>query len=97
MADDTSYTQQLFLRLDASGFIGLDRDYMWDGCDTPEIDPEIDLTPVPLQKLARLLAALYIETAEKDDAAKLKITLSEIRASGVIIEKAIKDIEAKFS
>jgi len=96
MANDISYTKKLFLRLDSSGFIGLDRDYMWDGCDTPEIDPEIKLTPVPLQKLARLLSNLYLATAEKEDAEVLKKTLHEIKASGVIIEKALKDIEAKF-
>ena len=96
MADDAPTTKKLFLRLDSSGVIALDTDYMWDGCDTPEIDPEIDLKPVPLQKLAQLLSTLYLDTAEKEDVDRLKITLSEINASGAIIEKAIKEIEAKF-
>ena len=96
MAGETPTTKKLFLRLDSSGVIALDTDYMWDGCDTPEIDPEIDLKPVPLQKLAQLLSTLYLDTAEKEDVDRLKITLSEINASGAIIEKAIKEIEAKF-
>ena len=96
MAGETPTTKKLFLRLDSSGVIALDTEYMWDGCDTPEIDPEIDLKPVPLQKLAQLLSTLYLDTAEKEDVDRLKITLAEIKASAAIIEKTIKQIEAKF-
>lgn len=96
MAQDTKYTKKLFLHLQSDGRIALDTEYMWDGCDTPEIDPEIELTPVPLQKLAELLSKLYLATAEKGDAGILRKTLSEINASGTIIENAIKEIEAKF-
>lgn len=96
MAKDIDYTKKLFLRLQSNGAIALDTEYMWDGCDTPEIDPEIELAPVPLRKLAQLLSKLYIATAEKEDADTLRVTLSEIRASGDIIENAIKEIEAKF-
>ena len=96
MAQDTKYTKKLFLQLQSNGAISLATEYMWDGCDTPEIDPEIELAPVPLQKLAQLLSNLYLATAEKGDAKVLKKTLHEINASGVIIENAIKEIEARF-
>lgn len=96
MAGETPTTKKLFLRLDSSGVIALDTEYMWDGCDTPEIDPEIELTPVPVRKLTDLLAKLYLDTADKDDSGRLRITLSELKASCDILEKAITEIEAKF-
>ena len=96
MAEDKEYTKKLFLRLQTNGYITIDDDYLWDGCDTPEIDPEIELTPVRLQKLAQILSNLYLDTPEKEDVERLEITLAEINASGVIIEKTIKEIQAKF-
>lgn len=96
MADDKEYTKKLFLQLYSNGAIGLAEDYLWDGCDTPEIDPEIELKPVPFKKLTQLLADLYLDHPEKEDIERLQNLLAEINASGDIIEKTIKTIEAKF-
>lgn len=96
MAGEKSYTKKLFLRLTSDGQIALDEEYMWDGCDTPEIDPDIELAPVPLQKLTQLLSKLYLAEPEKEDIDRLKKTLSEINACGDILDKAIKTLEAKF-
>ena len=97
MADDKDYSKKLFLRLNSTGHIELDEDYLWDGCDTPEIDPEIDLTPVPLKKLTQLLANLYSDDPEQEDIDRFKNLLSEINESSKIIEQLIQSIEAKLS
>lgn len=96
MADDTKYTKKLFLRLRSDGFIEIDDDYFWDGCDTPEIDPEIELTPVALSKLAQLTADLNLCEVEKADIERLKKLLAELKTSSDIINAAINKIEAKF-
>ena len=96
MTDEKTYTKKIFLRLQINGSITLDRDYLWDGCDTPEIDPEIELTPVPLTKLAQLVANLNLDHPEKNDIERLNKLLTELNASADIIASAIKTIEAKF-
>ncbi len=96
MAESKDYTKKLFLQLQSDGKISLAEDYLWDGCDTPEIDPEIKLAPVSIQKLAQLLSDLYLDHPEKEDVERLKKALAEINASRNIIENALKTIEAKF-
>lgn len=96
MAGETDYTKKLFLRLNSNGCIELDGDYLWDGCDTPEIDPDIDLSPVPLLKLTQLLCGLYSDDNEKADIKRFKKLAAEIDASGDIVRQLIKTIEAKF-
>ena len=97
MADDKDYTKKLFLRLQANGYIIIDDDYLWDGCDTPEIDPEIELTPVSLKKLTQLLADLYSEDRERDDIERFKKLLEEFDESRKIISGLLNSLEAEFS
>jgi len=96
MTDSQEFTKKLFLRLNSNGSIELDRDYLWDGCDTPEIDPGIELTPVSILKLTKLLADLYLNEPEQADIARLELLLKQIKASGEVVEKTIKAIKGKF-
>lgn len=96
MENGNEYTKKLFVRLQTNGYIAIDEDYLWDGCDPPELDPDIELTPVPLSKLVQLVADLNLHDPEKDDIERLKKLLSELNTSTEIIEAAIKTIESKF-
>lgn len=96
MAEDKKYTKKLFLRLQTNGYIAIDDDYLWDGCDTPEIDPEIELTPVSLLKLTQLLSNLYSDDNEIEDIERFEKLLAEVNASADVIEQRIKAIKAKF-
>jgi len=96
MAEDKEYTKKLFLRLQTNGYITIDDDYLWDGCDTPVIDPEIELTPVSLLKLTQLISNLYSEDNEIEDIERFEKLLAEINASAAVIEDRLKAIKAKF-
>lgn len=97
MAEDKEYTKKLFLRLQTNGYITIDDDYFWDGCDTPQIDPEIELTPVSLLKLTQLISNLYSEDNEIEDIERFEKLLAEINASAAVIEDRLKAIKAEFS
>lgn len=96
MADDIDYTKKLFLRLQSNGDIALDEEYLWDGCDTPDIDPEIVLTPVAFKTLARLLCDLYLDQPEQADIERLTVTLKEVEAGRDILQTTLQTIKAKF-
>jgi len=96
MGEDKKYTKKLFLRLQTNGYIAIDDDYLWDGCDTPEIDPEIELTPVSLLKLTQLISNLYSEDNEVEDIELFEKLLAEMNASTEVIKDRLKAIKAKF-
>ena len=96
MADDKKYTKKIFLRLQTNGYIVIDDDYLWDGCDTPEIDPEIKLKPVSLLKLAQLISNLYSDDNEVEDIERFEKLLGDMNASRDVIERRLNEIKAKF-
>lgn len=73
----------------------MDKDYLWNGCDTPEFDSSIELPPISIRKLAELVRSRNLEWPEKGEAEKLKTLLQELRDSADIIEDTIAQIEAK--
>lgn len=96
MTEKKNYTKKIFLRLQTNGYIAIDDDYLWDGCDTPEIDPEIDLTPVSLLKLTQLVSNFYEDDNEFDDIKRFEKLLAEIDSSREVVEQRLKAIKAKF-
>ena len=86
---------KIFLLLQNSGELILDKEYLWDGCDTPELDPSIELPPISIPKLAQLVRSRNLDWPELGEAEKLKILLKELRDSADIIEDTIAQIKAK--
>ncbi len=86
---------KIFLLLQNSGELILDKEYLWDGCDTPELDPSIELPPISIRKLAQLVRSRNLDWPELGEAEKLKILLKELRDSADIIEDTIAQIKAK--
>ena len=43
MPDDKKHAKIIYLQLISDGNITIDRDYLWDGCYTPELDPAMSL------------------------------------------------------
>jgi len=86
---------KIFLLLQTNGYIVLDKDHLWDGCDTPELDPSIEMSPVSIRKLCELVCSRNLEWPETKDADRLNILLDELKASAVIVEDTIQKINAK--
>lgn len=97
MTDEKTYTKKIFLRLQTNGYITIDDDYLWDGCDTPEIDPDIELKPVSLVKLAQLTSNLYADDNEFEDIERLETLLTELNTSREIIEQRLQTVKTKFA
>lgn len=95
MATDQKSTNKIFLLLQSNGYIVLDKDHLLDGCDTPELDPSIEMSPVSIRKLIEHLRDRKLEWPDKDDAKNLKTLLAELRASTNIIEETIQLLKAK--
>jgi len=93
--DNKKPINKIFLTLQSNGYLVLDKDYLWDGCDTPELDPSIEMTPVSIRKLAELKRSRDLDWFETDTADTLKILRDELKASADIIEATIKEIESK--
>ena len=89
MPDKHDSINKIFLRLQSNGSLVLDKEYLWDGCYTPELDPSIKMPPVTIRKLTELLCALNLDWPEKGEAEKLKTLSSELRGSADIIDAAI--------
>ena len=92
MLIDQERANKIFLLLQSNGYLVLDKDYLWDGCDTPELDPSIEMPPITIRKLAELVRSRNLELPEKGEAEKLKILLKELRDSADIIEDTISKI-----
>lgn len=95
MPTEPERINKIFLLLQSNGYLALDKDYLWDGCETPEFDPSIELPPISIRKLAELVRSRNLEWPEKIEAGKLRILLKELRDSAEIIEDTIAKIEAQ--
>ena len=95
MPKDPDTINKIFLLLQSNGYIVLDKDHLWDGCDTPQLDPSIEMPPVSIRKLAELCRDRNLEWSEQAEADKLKVLLNELKDSATIIADTIKQIEAK--
>lgn len=95
MSTDQNPINKIFLLLQSNGHLVLDKEHLWDGCDTPELDPSIEMPPVSIRKLTELCRARNLEWPEKEQAEKLKTLLKELTDSAKIVEDTIKQIEAK--
>lgn len=94
MSTEPERISKIFLPLQSNGYIVMDKDYLWDGCHTPELDPSIDLPPITIRKLVELVRSRNLEWPEKGEAEKLKTLLQELLDSADIIEDTIAQIEA---
>lgn len=81
--------------LQSNGYLVLDKDYLWDGCDTPNLDSSIEMTPISITKLTELLRDRNLEWPDKSEAEKLKSLLKALKESAAIVEDTIKQIDAK--
>ena len=95
MPTDPHSMNKIYLLLQSNGYIVLDKDHLWDGCDTPELPSSIEIPPVSIRKLVELLRDRNLEWPEKDSVENLKVLLNELKESAGIIEETIKTIEAK--
>jgi len=93
MPTDKDRIDKIYLMLQSNGHIVLDKDHLWDGCDTPELSPSIEMPPVSIRKLVELLRDRNLEWPEKDEVDNLKVLLNELKDSAGIIEDTIKKIE----
>lgn len=96
MSTEQNPINKIFLLLQSNGYLVLDKDHLWDGCDTPELDPSIEMTPVPIRKLVELLRSRNLECCEAEDANRLKILLKEFEACSTILSDTITEIETQF-
>lgn len=92
---DQDPINKIFLLLQSNGNLVLDKEYLWDGCDTPELDPSIDMPPISIRKLAELVRSRNVDWPELGEAKKLQILLTELKDSAGIIEDTIAQIKAK--
>ena len=93
--DNKKPINKIFLTLQSNGYLVLDKDYLWDGCDTPELDPSIKMLPVSIRKLAELCRARNLDWPEAEQAENLMTLRDELRASAGIIEDTINKIKQK--
>lgn len=96
MSTEQNPINKIFLLLQSNGFIVLDKEYLWDGCDTPELDPSIEMPPISIRQLAKLCSSRNLDWPERDEAKKLKILLKELLDSADIIADTIMRIESKI-
>ena len=95
MPKDQDPINKIFLLLQSNGNLVLDKEYLWDGCDTPELDLTIEMPPISIRKLAELVRSRNVDWPELGEAEKLKILLTELKDSADIIEDTIAQIKAK--
>ena len=93
MPTDKDRINKIYLMLQSNGYIVLDKDHLWDGCDTPELPLSIEMPPVSIRKLVELLRDLNLEWPEKDSAENLKFLLNELKDSATIVEDTIAKIK----
>lgn len=86
---------KIFLLLQSNGSLVLDREHLWNGCDTPKLDPSIEMPPISVRELCELLRSRNLEWPEQIEAEKLKTLLQELKESQAIIEETIRQIEIK--
>lgn len=94
MPKEQDHSNKIFLLLQSNGYLVLDKEYLWDGCDTPELDPSIEMPPISIKKLAELVRSRNVDWPELGEAEKLKTLLAELKDSADIIEDTIAQITA---
>lgn len=97
MPSQPDRVNKIFLMLQCNGYLILDREHLWDGCDTPELDPSITMESISIRKLAELTRKRNLDCVEADTPKRLKQLVDELNASADIIQSAITEIEAKAS
>lgn len=88
-------TNKVFLLLQSNGYLVLDKEHIWDGCDTPEINASIEMPPVSIRKLTELLRDRNLDWPEREQAENLKVLLKELQDCATIIDDTITHIESK--
>lgn len=95
MPKDQDRANKIFLLLQSNGYLVLDREHMWEGCDTPELDASIEMPPVSIRKLTELLRDRNLDWPEREQAENLKALLKELQDCATIIDDTITHIESK--
>ena len=81
--------------LQSNGYLVLDKEHLWDGCDTPELDISIVMEPVSIVKLAELTRERNLDWHEADTPERLGKLVKALNDSAKIIKDAIAQIESK--
>ena len=95
MTSEPDRLNKISLMLQSNGYLVLDKDHSYDGCDTPELDASIVMKPVSIVKLAELTRERNLEWHEADTPERLGQLVKALNDSAKIIEDAIAQIEAK--
>ena len=97
MPDDKKYAKIVYLQLISNGNIDIDRDYQWDGCDTPELDPDIKLKSVSVKKLVERTADLFLSCPDQEGVGALKNLVAHLKSSIEVAEKTIAEINTQLA
>lgn len=95
MAGDEQYSKKIYLMLSADGRINLDEIYQGGACDLPALDPDIELPPISLHKLAKILTKRILDYPDETDANELETVLGQFDECRDIIKTAIKKRDSK--
>ena len=95
MPSDDTRLNKISLMLQSNGYLVLDKDHSYDGCDTPDLDASIVMEPVSIRKLAELTRERNLEWHEADTPERLHLLVKELKDSAQIIEETIAQIEDK--
>lgn len=93
--EDQKIIHKISLLLQSNGYLVLDKDRLWDGCETPELPPSLEMEPVSIKTLTELVRARNLDWIEAEQAENLKALLDELNASAEIVEDTIAKIRAK--
>jgi len=90
MADESRYTKKIHLMLLPNGQLALDTVFQDGSFEPLELDPEINLDPVTVQDLLRVLTDSLDTQADQDAPLELESILSHFELSVGLIKDAIK-------
>jgi len=85
---------KIFLMLQSNGYLVLDRDRLWDGCDTPELDPTIEMSPISIQDLVEAVRDRNLEFMDEAQTDNLKSLHKQLISSANIIDDTVRKIKA---
>lgn len=95
MPSDDTRLNKISLMLQSNGYLVLDKDHLYEGCDTPDLDASIVMEPISIVKLAELTRERNLEWHEADTPERLGQLVKALNDSANIIEDAIAQIEDK--